>query len=205
VPLEPSLPLVPLVPLSPDVPEEPSLPAALVPEVPVNPEVPDEPVNPDVPDEPDAAEVPDVPASPEVPDEPDSAEVPDEPEVPDVPNEVPEVPAEPEPEPVPPPPPKPNEFTEPNPIVVLFYTPTMISTVPLVQVMVIPSKGDVGVDEVMVKIWLASNAIAVGLCPLNGRLPKKVALEEVFGSMLNICAPSARSTVNTSPLFKVVE
>jgi hypothetical protein len=203
VPLEPSLPLVPLVPLSPDVPEEPSLPAALVPEVPVNPEVPDDPVNPDVPD---AAEVPDVPASPEVPDEPDNAEVPDEPEVPDVPNEVPEVPAEPdEPEPVPPPPPKPNEFIEENPILFCFYTPTTISTVPLVQVIVTPSKGLVGLVELIVKIWFASKTIGEGFSPWNGKLPRNVALEPAFGSMLIICAPSARVITREFPLFKVFE
>jgi hypothetical protein len=180
--------------------------APLVPDVPVNPDVPAVPVNPDVPAEPDSADVPDVPVSPEVPDEPDNPEVPEEPETPDVPNEVPEVPAEPdEPEPVPPPPPKPKAFIEPNPIVVLFYTPTMISTVPLVQVIVIPSNGEVGEVEEMVKIWLASNMIAVGLCPLNGKAPKKVALEPELGSMLTICAPSARSMVKEFPLFKVVE
>jgi hypothetical protein len=127
--------------------------------------------------------------------------VPEVPETPDVPIEVPEVPAEPdEPEPVPPPPPKPNACIDENPILfclfVLHYTPTMMSTVPLTQVIVIPFKGELGVGEDIVSTWFASNVMALGVKPLNGKEPNTVQELPELGSMLTICAPSAVKSSN---------
>jgi hypothetical protein len=96
---------------------------------------------------------------------------------------------------VPPPPPKPNACIDENPILfclfVLHYTPTMMSIVPLIQVTVIPFNGELGLGADIVSTWFASNVMALGLNPLNGKEPNTVQELEELGSMLIICAPSA--------------
>jgi hypothetical protein len=54
----------------------------------------------------------------------------------------------------------------------------MISTVPAVQVTVMPSKGELGLADVNVKALLLLIVIALGCKPLKAMPPNTVQLEE---------------------------
>lgn len=81
----------------------------------------------------------------------------------------------------------------------------IISTVPAVHVIVIPSKGELGLADVNVKALLLLTAIALGCNPLKGMPPNTVQLEESCGWILNKLAPCAAATTKVPLVNDVVK
>ena len=78
-----------------------------------------------------------------------------------------------------------------------------MSTVPDTQVIVIPSKGDCGLDAAKLNICESVNVTGVGVTPLNGKLPVKRQLLPVADCMLITIAPSCLFKTRL-PLVNVV-
>lgn len=81
----------------------------------------------------------------------------------------------------------------------------IISTVPAVQVMVIPSNGELGLAEVSVKALLLLTDIADGCKPLKAMPPKIVQAEESCGCRLNRLAPWSADTTKVPLVSDVVK
>jgi hypothetical protein len=72
-------------------------------------------------------------------------------------------------------------------------------------VIVIPSKGELGLAEVKVKALLLLNVIALGCNPLNGMPPNIVQLELACGCILKRLAPCAAVTTKVPLVSDVVK
>ena len=81
----------------------------------------------------------------------------------------------------------------------------MISTVPAVQVTVMPSKGELGLADVNVKALLLLIVIALGCKPLKAMPPNTVQLEESWGWILNKLAPCDAATTKVPLVSDVVK
>lgn len=81
----------------------------------------------------------------------------------------------------------------------------IISTVPAVQVTVIPSNGELGLEDVNVKALLLLTVIADGCNPLKGIPPNIVQLEESWGWILNRLAPCEAATTKVPLVNDVVK
>jgi hypothetical protein len=62
--------------------------------------------------------------------------------------------------------------------------------------MVIPFKGEVGLDELIVRVLLLLIVIADEAAPLYVPLPMKVQLDDTCGCILIMLAPSAADNTN---------
>jgi len=80
-----------------------------------------------------------------------------------------------------------------------------MSIVPAVQVIVIPSNGELGLEEVKVRALLLLIDIGEDWIPLNAMPPKTSQEEESWGWILNKLAPLEESTKNVPLVSDVVK